>query len=269
MKKIHINPQSKGSLGKSFETECRVSWLDRCGIPWYGFDLDDRHAQFYNRHPDKVKLLSLEDGAKDTILQMMQAVITRPEPVVIIDCRAQADLLIRESFDSLSISDYAKHNDAEFVISLFPSNDDESLNNLGAIIKWAANKAQFVVVRNPALAKALIYDESQMKGTLLNKLGAVEVIIPHVTEFSLKVLEETERRAGRAIPFIEFARGFGDMGAGAKMIVPMEFAWVLGSMDAQYSKYSSLLVPEEYQLKQRTSNAVKAQKPNEEFNLSL
>jgi len=213
--------------------------------------------------------MSLEEGAKDTILQMMQAVITRPEPVVIIDCRAQADLLLRESFDSLSIFDYAKHNDAEFVISLFPSNDNESLKNLGEIIRWAANKAQFVVVRNPAVAKALMFDESPMRGTLLNKFGAVELVMPHVTEFSLKVLEETERRYGRAIAFSEFARGVEDMGAGAKMIVPMEFAWVLGNMDGQYTRYSSLLVPEEYQVKPRASNGVKAQKPREEINVSL
>ena len=27
-KRIHINPQSKGSLGKSFEAEFRTAWLD-------------------------------------------------------------------------------------------------------------------------------------------------------------------------------------------------------------------------------------------------
>jgi hypothetical protein len=40
-KRIHINPQSKGSLGKSFEAEFRTAWLDyngsrvvtECAIP--------------------------------------------------------------------------------------------------------------------------------------------------------------------------------------------------------------------------------------------
>jgi hypothetical protein len=31
-KRIHINPQSKGSLGKSFEAEFRTAWLDYHGI---------------------------------------------------------------------------------------------------------------------------------------------------------------------------------------------------------------------------------------------
>jgi hypothetical protein len=43
IKRIHINPQSKGSLGKSFEVEFRTTWLDYHGITWNGSDLDDRH----------------------------------------------------------------------------------------------------------------------------------------------------------------------------------------------------------------------------------
>lgn len=31
-RRIHLNPQSKGNLGKSFEAEFRTAWLDRLGI---------------------------------------------------------------------------------------------------------------------------------------------------------------------------------------------------------------------------------------------
>src|SRR5213594_1649372 len=50
-RRIHLNPQSKGNLGKSFEAEFRVAWLDRLGIQWNGSDLDDRHHTFASRHP--------------------------------------------------------------------------------------------------------------------------------------------------------------------------------------------------------------------------
>lgn len=55
-RRIHLNPQSKGGLGKSFETEFRVAWLEWLDIPWSGSDLDDRHHTFRDRH--------LEAGAK-------------------------------------------------------------------------------------------------------------------------------------------------------------------------------------------------------------
>ena len=48
-KLIHINPQSKGSLGKSFEAEFRTAWLDYHQISWNGSDLDDRHHSFFDR----------------------------------------------------------------------------------------------------------------------------------------------------------------------------------------------------------------------------
>ncbi|HXI69732.1 MAG TPA: hypothetical protein VNN22_05170 [Verrucomicrobiae bacterium] len=50
-RRIHLNPQSKGNLGKSFEAEFRTAWLDKLGVPWNGSDLDDRHHTFANRHP--------------------------------------------------------------------------------------------------------------------------------------------------------------------------------------------------------------------------
>jgi hypothetical protein len=42
-KRVQINPQSKGSLRKSFEAEFRSAWLHYHGIQWNGSDLDDRH----------------------------------------------------------------------------------------------------------------------------------------------------------------------------------------------------------------------------------
>ena len=108
MKTIHINPQSKGSLGKSFETETRVSFLDAIGVAWHGYDLDDRHSTFRDRHPNRVELFSLEGGAKDAILRLMARALDRPEAVILVDCRAQADLLIREAFDSLGIFQRAR-----------------------------------------------------------------------------------------------------------------------------------------------------------------
>ena len=41
-RRIHLNPQSNGNLGKSFEAEFRTAWLDKLGVPWNGSDLDDR-----------------------------------------------------------------------------------------------------------------------------------------------------------------------------------------------------------------------------------
>ena len=58
-RRIHLNPQSKGNLGKSFETEFRTAWLDRHSVAWTGSDLDDRHCTFATRHPQNVRSYQL------------------------------------------------------------------------------------------------------------------------------------------------------------------------------------------------------------------
>src|SRR6266545_3480237 len=69
-RRIHLNPQSKGNLGKSFEAEFRTAWLNRLGIAWNGSDLDDRHCTFANRHPQTVRSYQLgnEHESKTVLL---------------------------------------------------------------------------------------------------------------------------------------------------------------------------------------------------------
>jgi len=100
-KRIHINPQSKGSLGKSFEAEFRTAWLDYHGIQWHGSDLDDRHHSFFDRHPDQVQSYKLgsDDESKSTLLGLFRNVSRNDAPVHVIDCRAQADGLIVQALD--------------------------------------------------------------------------------------------------------------------------------------------------------------------------
>jgi hypothetical protein len=265
MKKIHINPQSKGSLGKSFETECRATYLDAIGVPWFGYDLDDRHSTFRDRHPDKVKLINLEDGSKDQLLKMMADVLARPEPVILIDSRAQADLLIREAFTSLGIFDRCKSQGAEFVISLFPSDDNESLTNLAEIVRWGAGKAQFLIVRNPAKAKAHIFDQSAMRPTLIEKLGAKEIAISEVTSTSLQALERLERETKRAWSFGEFANGIERVDP----LITGEFAYLLGQMSRQYTAIASVLLPPEELPKVPKIRAPKAESKTPDLDLSL
>ena len=100
IRRIHLNPQSKGNLGKSFEAEFRAAWLDRLGVPWNGSDLDDRHHTFANRHPEIVRSYQLgnEQESKAELLSLFRRVLKDAAPVHIIDTRAQADALIKEVY---------------------------------------------------------------------------------------------------------------------------------------------------------------------------
>ncbi len=240
MKKIYLNPQSKGNLGKSFETECRSAWLDALGIEWIGYDLDDRHRTFSKRHSQKVKLVNLDHGAKDALLSVFSEAFKRPEPVVMMDTRAQSDHLMLEAILELKVFERAQQIGARFVYTLFPSDDNESLQNLAQIIKISAGKVDYVIARNPAKAKGRIYDQAPLKVTLMEKLKAKEIQIPTMTSTTQQILEKEERIRQRGISFSEFAEGTLELDP----LVTGEMAYLLGRMATQYNNMAELLIPE-------------------------
>ena len=92
-KRIHLNPQSKGSLGKSFEIEFRTAWLDWLNIPWNGSDLDDRHRTFADRHPEQVQSYRLgnDDDSKSTLLGLFRTAARSDAPVHLVGERFPSD----------------------------------------------------------------------------------------------------------------------------------------------------------------------------------
>ncbi len=119
--RIHLNPQSKGNLGKSFETEFRTAWLDHLGVSWTGSDLDDRHQTFAARHPDQVRSYHLggDQESKTSLLSLFRRVLRTPSPVHVIDTRAQADALIVAALEELQILEICEEAGVRLVFFLF------------------------------------------------------------------------------------------------------------------------------------------------------
>ena len=265
MKKIYINPQSKGGLGKSFETECRIAWLDALGVQWKGFDLDDRHHTFVDRHPSKVQLVNLDEGSKDVMLGMFAEIFQSTEPIIVIDTRAQADRLILEAFNHLRILERAEGENVRFVISLFPTDDNESMENLKSIIQWGSRRVDYVIIRNKVRARSIMFDQSQMRSTLVEKLEAKEINVPSITTTSIQTLEKVEREEKRAIGFNEFASGW----KGVDPLITGEYAYLLGQMASQYNEIAKILLPETELGKVVKSKSTNALKTLEELDLSI
>jgi Tetratricopeptide repeat len=169
-KRIHINPQSKGSLGKSFEAEFRTAWLDYHDIHWNGSDLDDRHHSFADRHPEQVQsyVLGNDDDSKSTLLGLFRNVSRSDAPVHIVDCRAQADGLIVQALESLQLLESLATQGIRFTFFLFPSEDTESMNNLLDLFYFAGDRVDYVIVHNPAKVRTSHPDAARLSN-ILNK----------------------------------------------------------------------------------------------------
>jgi hypothetical protein len=242
-KRIHINPQSKGSLGKSFEAEFRTAWLDYHGIHWNGSDLDDRHHSFADRHPEQVQSYKLgsDDESKSTLLGLFRSVSRNDAPVHVIDCRAQADGLIVQALDSLQIISSLATEGIRFTFFLFPSEDTESMNNLLDLFYFAGDRVDYVIVHNPAKVRTNLFRKSNIEAEL-KKFGAREITLPTVTSITLLAIKRAEAKAGRKLSFAEAATpGTPHL----ELMLAGEMQWAMQQMFRQYDLIADLLVPSE------------------------
>jgi len=242
-KRIHINPQSKGSLGKSFEAEFRTAWLDYHNIAWNGSDLDDRHHSFADRHPEQVQSYKLgsDDESKSTLLGLFRNVSRNDAPVHVIDCRAQADGLIVQALDSLQLLESLAAQGIRFTFFLFPSEDTESMNNLLDLFFYAGDRVDYAVVHNPAKVRTNLFKKSNIEAEL-KRFGAREITLPTVTSITLLAIKRAEARAARKLSFAEAATpGASHL----ELMLAGEMQWAMQQMFRQYDLIADLLVPPE------------------------
>ncbi len=242
-KRIHINPQSKGSLGKSFEAEFRTAWLDYHQIIWNGSDLDDRHHSFFDRHPKQVQSYTLgnDDDSKSTLLGLFRNVSRSDAPVHVIDCRAQADGLIVQALESLQLLESLATQGIRFTFFLFPSEDTESMNNLLDLFYFAGDRVDYVVVHNPAKVRTNLFKKSNIEAEL-KKFGAKELTLPVVTSITLLAIKRAEANAGRKLSFAEVATPRSEH---LELMLAGEMQWAMQQMFRQYDLIADLLVPEQ------------------------
>src|ERR1022692_3003557 len=240
-KRIHINHQSKGSLGNSFETEFRTAWLDYHNIHWNGSDLDDRHHSFADRHSEQVQsyMLGNEDDSKSTLLGLFRCVSRNDAPVHVIDCRAQADGLIVQALESLQLIQSLATESIRFTFFLFPSEDTESMNNLLDLFYFAGDRVDYVVVHNPAKVRTNLFKKSNIEAEL-KKFGAKELTLPVVTSITLLAIKRAEVKAGRKLSFAEAAYHGA---AHLELMLAGEMQWAMQQMFRQYDALADLLVP--------------------------
>ena len=256
--RVHANPQSKGNLGKSLETEFRVAWLERHGIAWHGSDLDDRHSTFSGRHPDQTKRYKLgnEQEAKAAFLALFRGILREPVPVHVIDTRAQADELFMAAVEELNFFELCEEQGIRTTFFLFPSDESESMQNFGRLAKFGGEAVDFVVVQNPTKSKGDLYRGSRLEKAL-ESAGAKTLTLPTITPVTLLAMERAEAKAGHGISFAEFAAP--DSGHLEKILAG-ELQWALTRLFEQYDAMAELLLPTEQAEKVKAATTAAAKK---------
>ena len=240
-RRIHLNPQSKGNLGRSFELEFRAAWLDRLGVTWNGSDLDDRHRTFATRHRDLVRSYQLGDEyeSKTELLTLFRRVLKDATPVHVIDTPAQADALILSALDQFQVLDVCAEQNIRLTFFLFPSDERESLNNLGQLFLYAGDRADYVIVHNPTRSRGDLFKGSPFEAQLI-EFGAKSITLPPVTPTTVRAIERAEAKVRRSLSFAEVSQV--EVGHLQRLLAG-EVQWAMQSMFRQYDAIADLLLP--------------------------
>jgi hypothetical protein len=240
-RRIHLNPQSKGNLGKSFEIEFRTAWLDRLSVTWNGSDLDDRHHTFASRHPEVVRSYPLgnQQESKTELLSLFRRVLKDTAPVHIIDTRAQADALILGALEELQVLDVCAEQNVRLTFFLFPTDDTESMTNVGQLFLHAGDRVDYVIVHNPAKARGDLFRGSRLEAEL-TAFGARSVTLPTLTPTTLLAAEKAEATAKCGLSFAELSHVEAHH---LERLLAGEIQWAMARMFQQYDVVAELLLP--------------------------
>ena len=265
-RRIHLNPQSKGNIGKSFETEFRVAWLDRLGVAWNGSDLDDRHHSFAKRHPETVRSYRLENEheSKAALLSLFRRVLKDTAPVHVIDTRAQADALILSAMEKLQLLELCAEQGVRLTFFLFPTDDVDSMSNVGQIFLFAGDRVDYVIVHNPIKVRGELFRGSGLEKQL-RAFGAKEITLSAITPPTRLAMEKAETIAKCGLSFAEQSHleaGHLDRMFGG------ELQWAMREMFHQYDEIAHLLLPTDLIPEKRAAPATTRPKaaPQIDFN---
>lgn len=266
-RRIHLNPQSKGNLGKSFEAEFRTAWLDSIAVPWNGSDLDDRHHTFASRHPQAVRSYQLgnEHESKTALLSLFRRVLKDVTPVHIIDTRAQADALILSAMEELQVLEICAEQNVRLTFFLFPTDDTESMTNLGQLFFYAGDRVDYVIVDNPAKARGDLFKGSQLEKQL-REFGAKSITLPAITPTTLLAIEKAEAIAKRGVSFAELSHLEANH---LERLLAGEIQWAIQRMFSQYNAIGDLLLPTEFVPKEKPAAKIEKAMAQEQPQLNF
>ena len=215
-RRIHLNPQSKGNLGKSFEAEFpHCAWLDQLGVQWNGSDLDDRHHTFAGRHKDAVRSYQLgnEQESKTALLSLFPAECSKT-PRRFTSLTRFAPRRTRSSWRhwrncrcSMSCAGRAgRWRGVDSLLPpLFPTDDTESMTNAGRLFLYAGDRVDYVIVHNPAKARGDLFKGSPLERQLA-EFGAKTITLSTITLTTLLAAEKAEASAQCGLSFAELSR---------------------------------------------------------------
>lgn len=231
--------QSTGRVGKSTMSEAVLSWLTYAGVPWQAVDCDAEHKTLSARFPERVRFFPVEDN--DKLLALFN--YAGSAPVELIDFPAQATQFLLEGMERFRVLDILEEKGIRLTAFLYAADDATAESSLARIVRAFGERADYLVVKNPARFRSEKFEASKAAQLLAEK-GSPVIELPALTTTTLKELSEAAAKEKRWLPMTD---ALPHLTTGPRM----ETEFFLNRVFAQCEDAAGVLLPDMKLLQKR------------------
>lgn len=249
--------QSSGRIGKSTVLEGIIAWAKFAGIDIAAVDCDAEHRTLSKRFPEAAFVNATH--SHDEFLQLIMAL---PDmPMAVADFPAQATDFILDSIESLRVLDALEVRKTRLTVLMFAADDPTATASLAKTYRALGDRADYLLVRNPARFRSHTFDESGLAEVFKRNHVPVLDLSP-VTATTLQAIEVASAEQKRHLTFSEAAET-----PSIPQICRFEIQHFQNRIYTQCEDAGRILIPESVSIQNKVSRPVcKNHQPIDEFN---
>jgi hypothetical protein len=233
--------QSTGRVGKSTTMEGILTWATFAGIPAAVVDCDAEHRTLSKRFPEATFVDATR--SKDEFLQLIAGL---PDtPVAVADFPAQATEFLLSAMESLRVLDALDARETRMTVLMFAADDPTAAESLAKTYRVLGDRADYLLVKNPARFRSHAFDESALAEAFKRKRVPV-LELPTITNTTLQEIAVACAEKKKHLTYAEAIKTFS-----IPYICRNEIEYFVNRMLAQCEDVERVLVPEPATIKNK------------------
>lgn len=201
MKRLDLILNGKGGVGKSFFAVNFVQFLKDKGIAHVAIDSDNENSTLKRFHPDAQFVELADRRGLDGVFSALEK-----SNLVVMDCRAASTDLFIDFFEAIDLSAVLFEMGAALTFVMPVNHELDSVDQVQRMADEFGKKCNYVVVRNAAHSDSFaLYEGSEVRAQLLDKLGGKEIAMNQVPDWLVVALNQQNLTITAAVKHSAFS----------------------------------------------------------------
>jgi hypothetical protein len=165
MKRLIICPQSKGGIGKSFAAILASLYLNHVKAPHQLFDLDDSNSTTHVMLP-QAHFLAIKTADDIDKLDELGKALDQHD-IILVDLKATMGGVLHQWLETRDFAAYAREIGAQLTFMLMAVDDADAMTQMVEVVERYKDQPRYLVFCNRGVRTSLLYEESDVRKTLL------------------------------------------------------------------------------------------------------